>query len=70
MTPLTAFASFLLFVGLVLLGRKRRAGFLFSIAGEVLWTAAALNRGMYDLAVVCAVFGFMAALNFRQWGKS
>lgn len=68
MTPLTGVASALLFIGLWMLGRKIRAGFLFSLAGEVLWTVAAVERGMLDLAAVCFVFGLMAVLNWRSWG--
>ena len=70
MTPLTATASAFLFAGLYLLGNKRRVGFLFSILGELLWTCAALNRGMFDLAAVCVLFGAMAALNWRKWGAA
>lgn len=70
MTPFTGFASALLFVGLWLLGHKRRSGFLFSIVGELAWVKAAVDRGMYDLSAVCVVFAVMAALNWRKWGEN
>lgn len=65
---MTLFASLALLVGLWLIGRRNRAGFGYSLIGEVMWTGAAVDRGMYDLAAVCAVFALMAALNWRKWG--
>lgn len=69
MTYLTLSASILLFIGLYLIGNKLKIGFVFSFLGEVIWTFEAFRREMYDLAIVCIVFGLMAIINYYKWNK-
>jgi hypothetical protein len=66
---MTWIANALVLVGLFLVGGKRRSAFVWTFAGEVLWTIAGIRAGMYDLASICAVFAAMAAVNWWRWGK-
>ena len=65
---MTWIANLLIVIGLWQIGNKRRAAFLFTFAGEAIWTIAALIGGMVDLAAICAVFTVMAARNWWKWG--
>lgn len=57
----------LIVIGLWKVGDKWRHAFLFSIAGEVLWTIKATMTGQYDLAIICAVFCVLASRNWWKW---
>lgn len=59
----------LIVIGLWKVGDKTRKAFLFSIAGETLWTFAGLLTQNYALSFICAVFCVMAARNFFKWGQ-
>jgi hypothetical protein len=49
-------------------GDRKRAAFLLTVVGEAVWVVIAVDRGMYDLAAVCVVFGVVAVRNYRRWG--
>lgn len=61
--------NILLVIGLWKIGDKWRPAFLFSIAGETVWTIAALNTSDYALATICTVFNLMALRSYVKWGK-
>jgi hypothetical protein len=63
------FANIFIVIGLWFVGNKRRSAFLFTVAGELLWTGYATYRQMWDLALICAVFAGLAARNWVLWGK-
>lgn len=42
---------------------------MVSLVGEAVWVEAAVERRMWDLALVCFVFAFLAGLNYHRWGK-
>ncbi len=65
---MTWLANLLIIVGIWQLGNKRRHAFLFSIAGELIWTATAFMAHNYDLASICAVFCVLAFRNWWKWG--
>lgn len=60
-------AAALNIAGLILLGRKRRIGWLFGIVAECLWIVRAGGMGMPDLIAISTVYVFVAAWNFNQW---
>ena len=64
------FANLLLLIGVYLIGRKDRRAFIFYGSGEAVWTACAIRMDLIDLAVVCAVFSFMAGWNYYRWGAA
>jgi hypothetical protein len=63
------FANALICVGLWTLGYKWRHSFLFSIAGELIYTVQSARAGQIELASICAVFCFLAFRNWLKWGK-
>lgn len=60
-------ANLLILVGLYRVGYKTRDAFAWTVAGESLWFASAVQRGLYDIAAICAVFGLMAIRNWWLW---
>jgi len=60
-------ASLMLVAGLWLMGDRKWWGFAFTVAGELIWVAVAISRGMYDLAAVCFVFAAVAGRNLLAW---
>jgi hypothetical protein len=62
-------ANALILWGMYLVGRKRKACFLFSATGELIWTVCACRSGQYDLAFICGVFVVVALLNYRKWRR-
>ena len=56
--------------GLYGLGNKSRNAFIYSIAGEILWTINATIRHDWALASICVVFGLMAVRGFFMWGTN
>lgn len=62
-------ATLLNIIGLILLGRKHRIGWLFGIVAECLWIVRAGHMGMPDLVAISTVYVFVAAWNFTSWGK-
>lgn len=60
----------LIVIGLWKIGDKWRHAFLFSIAGETIWIAAALQTGDYALASICTIFNVMALRSWVKWGRS
>ena len=66
---MTWVANGLIVIGMILIGGKRRSAFLFSAAGELLWTGAAAVKGMWDLAFICGLFVVLALVNWKRWGS-
>lgn len=64
------FANLLIVIGLWTLGHKWRHAFLFSIAGEAIYTVNSLRAGHYELAFICVVFCVLAFRNWLKWGKN
>lgn len=62
-------ANALILFGMFRLGDKWRHAFLFSIAGEAMWSYVAYTRSEYDLMVICVVFCGMAFRNWLKWGS-
>jgi hypothetical protein len=59
----------ILFVGTWRLGSKKRDGFLWIVAGDVIWSFESVNLGSGACLASCIVFGFMAARNYWKWGR-
>lgn len=57
-------------IGLWLVGNKARKAFIFSLIGEAIWVVYSLNKNLYDLAFICAIFAALALRNWFAWGKS
>lgn len=66
---MTWIGNLLILIGMYLIGKKYRSAFLWSAAGETIWTVTATMEGRYDLASICAVFVVMAVANYFRWGK-
>ena len=63
-------ANALIVVGLWTLGYKWRHSFLFSIAGELIYTVVSYSQNQLELCFICAVFCFLAFRNWIKWGKN
>lgn len=63
-------ANLLIIVGLWSIGYKWRHSFLFSIAGEALYTYVALSTKQWELGFICIVFCLLAFRNWCKWAKS
>ena len=61
------FANALIVIGLWTLGYKWRHAFLFSIAGEAIYTVVAYRTGQLELAFICFVFCVLALRNWVKW---
>lgn len=56
-------------LGLYLVGKKNRVGFLAGLACNVLWVAYVLSEGTtYGLVVVTVPLAFLNIANYRRWG--
>ena len=62
-------ASVLLLAGHWQLGHKRRSAFLLTLAGDVLWCWVAVQRGTYDLLLICVASVCVQLRNWRKWGE-
>lgn len=67
MVLLTWLGNLLIVAGLWGVGSKRRNAFLFSVAGESTWIAAAYSRGDWALTAICIVFLLMAIRGWILW---
>jgi hypothetical protein len=55
-------------LGLLLLGRRQRIGWLFGVVAELLWIARAMQvGGMQDLMAISTLYCVMATWNYLQW---
>ena len=59
--------SVLLVIGMLLVGRKNRNGFLWGLAGELLWTYKSYRDEQWDLLVICAIFCGVYIKNWWAW---
>ena len=64
------FANLLIVIGIWTLGYRWRHAFLFSIAGESVYTLVAWRTGQFELAFICGVFCILAARNWWLWRKT
>ncbi len=62
------FANALILIGMWSLGHKWRHAFLFSVAGESIWSSVAWTRGDIELASICLVFCVVTLRNWWKWG--
>lgn len=62
-------ANALNILGLVLLGRRHRIGWLFGIAAECLWIWRAGRMGMPDLVFISTVYCLIASWNYLKWAE-
>ncbi len=63
-------ANFLQVIGLVLLGKKQRVGWLFGVAAECLWIVRAEAKDMPDLMFISVIYIAVAVINWSKWGKA
>ena len=62
-------ANILILIGLWLVGYKWRHAFLFSIAGEALYSWMSYKTGQTELCFICVVFCVLAFRNWWKWGN-
>lgn len=60
-------ANVFVLIGMWRLGTKARGAFLWTVAGEALWVIYGFYLGMLDIALICILFGLMAAINWWRW---
>lgn len=58
-----------LITGLLLIGRRYRHAFAWTVAGEVIWLIESIRLARVDMAFLCLVFAAIAAYNWRLWVK-
>lgn len=51
------------------IGNKRRFAHLLTIVGETAWIIKSIMVGQWDLAVICVIFGVLAARCWIKWGQ-
>lgn len=57
-------------VGVILLGRKRKSGFLFGASGNFFYSAKSfVIFQSYDLVILCFVFAIIQMINWWKWRK-
>lgn len=59
-----------LIIGLLLIGSKKRAAFVWTFIGEAIWLVCSLAERRADMAFICFVFGVLAAINWVRWGRA
>lgn len=64
------FANLLIVCGLWFIGYKWRHAFLFSIAGETVYTVVAYQTEQWELCAICFVFCLLAFRNWVKWGHA
>jgi len=62
-------AMVLMFLSLVLLGRKKRSGFLFGIGANLAWLAFGAVVGSVANVVANLVFAVMNVLGYIRWAN-
>lgn len=62
-------ANALILIGSYRVGNRQRDAFLWTIAGEAVWTVYAASIGLYSLSFICVVFGLFSFRNWVKWGK-
>lgn len=62
------FAYVALIVGMMLLARRRRSGFLVRVAGEITWTVIGWQIGSSSIVIWSVVFVAVEAYGWRRWG--
>jgi len=66
---MTWVANILFLIGIILIGRKNKWGWILEIIGEILWIKTSIDTKMWDLLCVCILFGLLQAWNFWLWHK-
>ena len=62
-------ANLVIILGLILLGRKNRAGWLCSIIGNILWCFYAIEIQLWSGLFIDALTLCIATYNWRVWNK-
>lgn len=61
--------TIILLIGLVLVGKKKREGFLLMATGEIIWAIRGYLNMEIDLVVACAIFSTICFFDFKNWSK-
>jgi hypothetical protein len=59
----------LIIIAMVMIGQKRKIGWLLSIAGNVCWCAYAISLGMWDVLFIDGTALVLAGYYYRQWRR-
>lgn len=62
-------ANIFLFSGLVLIGRKKKIGFIFNVLGEACYMLTGMFAGIVGLAVASGVFIIPNIIGYIRWAK-
>jgi len=62
-------ANLLQIMGLILLGERRAAGWLFGIAAELLWVIHAGDNDFRNVQFISIIYICLAISNLVKWGK-
>ena len=66
---MTWIANVLFLIGVLLIGRKKKSGWVVEFVGELLWITRSLESKQWDLLFVCLMFGSLQLWNFWLWRK-
>ena len=61
-------ANFLILIALVLLGYKKRLGWIFSIIGNLLWCLYALQLDLWAALFIDGITMIIGCYNWKKWG--
>jgi hypothetical protein len=59
--------NLLILVALWQIGCKNRAGWVWSVLGNIVWCIYAINLNMWDMLFVDMVSLILAGYNWRKW---
>lgn len=57
----------LLFIGIILIGRKRIEGWIFRFIGEAIWIILGIKLGLTSIWMWGAVFLIVECYNYYRW---
>lgn len=66
---MTWIGNLLFLIGIILIGRKIKWGWIAEAVGECLWVYRSVVSHQWDLLVVCIMFGCLQLYNFWLWQK-
>lgn len=57
----------LIIIAMILIGKKRSVGWLFSIAGNLCWCIYAISLSMYDILFIDGLALILAVYYYNKW---
>ncbi len=58
-----------LITGYVLIGKKKKLGWLFSCAGNMLYIGVSIITGLYGMGMLSTVMTIITLINYDKWSN-